>query len=534
MAGFFDRPFGRPSRQLTPADQALVLNMAGFALRAIGRLPDAVEPMHAAAETSAEQENWKDAAAGFGNLSELLVTLGRLESRGAGSQRATHDGETAGYQSAPHAGALETAAQAVHFADKITPADLFRQITARASQHAAALLARGRLAEAEERFREAERLQQQHQPTLPRLYSMQGFLYGDLLLARRRPQEAADRAEYRLKVVMQGSRNLLDIGLAELQRAQAQSRLISLSPPLPISPSPHLHSTALTALQRANQEAYIVAGYLARTEASLEWLSRCGGFQPPSDDTAAGSHRFGSPELQAEIEPDLLEAETLARRSPMPLFHAEVHLLRARLAIVVFRSAKERPLPQGPKANEEPSAAGERSEDAAFAERKATIHRDAAAELIARHHYGRREPDLAVLDAEITPGADTFAAACERVSEGWWHLLDRLEQLAQDHADQIPDATEMLAPLLEAEKEYHAERDAYLQEQQAATASSAAGGADNPLGELMTEVVLDGLPDEVLQQIADQAGQPANWRQWPAELQQHVVRLVVQSRESSD
>ncbi len=56
--------------------------------------------------------------------------------------------------------------------------------------------------------------------------------------------------------------------------------------------------------------------------------------------------------------------------------------------------------------------------------------RDEAAALIAKHHYGRREPDLAVLDAEISPTLDTFRTACAQVgAEGWWHLMPRLESL---------------------------------------------------------------------------------------------------------
>ena len=42
--------------------------------------------------------------------------------------------------------------------------------------------------------REAEAQQKEMQPSLPRLYSLQGYLYCDLLVARGRVAEAAARA----------------------------------------------------------------------------------------------------------------------------------------------------------------------------------------------------------------------------------------------------------------------------------------------------------------------------------------------------
>jgi hypothetical protein len=62
LAEFFDRPWDRPSAQLTAADQAWILNSAGIGLRALGRLPDAVQPMRAGLEASFAQKDWKEAA----------------------------------------------------------------------------------------------------------------------------------------------------------------------------------------------------------------------------------------------------------------------------------------------------------------------------------------------------------------------------------------------------------------------------------------------------------------------------------------
>jgi len=76
LANFFVTPWSSPSASLTAAHQRWVINLAAFALRALGRLAEAVEPMRAAAE--AVTENGKNAAAYFGNLSELQLALGDI------------------------------------------------------------------------------------------------------------------------------------------------------------------------------------------------------------------------------------------------------------------------------------------------------------------------------------------------------------------------------------------------------------------------------------------------------------------------
>ncbi len=104
------------------------------------------------------------------NLSELLLTIGRI----AGEDGAVAAGE-----------------QAVVFADR--SGDAFLRMGMRTT-HADALAQAGRLARSEALFREAEALQKKRQPNLPRLYSLQGYRYCDLLLARGRAAEAAARA----------------------------------------------------------------------------------------------------------------------------------------------------------------------------------------------------------------------------------------------------------------------------------------------------------------------------------------------------
>ena len=61
--------------------------------------------------------------------------------------------------------------------------------------HADALHQAGDTAAALALFREAEQLQQERQPAYPRLYSLQGFRYCDLLLAQGSTAEVLERAE---------------------------------------------------------------------------------------------------------------------------------------------------------------------------------------------------------------------------------------------------------------------------------------------------------------------------------------------------
>ncbi len=107
--------------------------------------------------------------------------------------------------------------------------------------------------------------------------------------------------------------------------------------------------------------------------------------------------------------------------------------------------------------------------------------------------------------------------------------MDRLEALAA----QVPGWDVMLQPLREAEAQYHAKRDAYLGEQ--STVNREPSGADaNALIGALPQLVLSRLPDEVIANIAAQSGQPADWRKWPAELQQHVVKAVMEAQQGGD
>ena len=159
LAQFFDLLWSRPVAVLTASDQAFLLNTAGFCLRALGRLREAVGPMQAGLQADIAREDWKNAAIAANNLSELSLTLGDI------------------------AQAQAYATQSVELADRSQ--DTGQRILSRATL-ANALHQAGRQVEAEAAFREAGAWQQEMQPAYPWLYSLQGFKYCELLLSQGR------------------------------------------------------------------------------------------------------------------------------------------------------------------------------------------------------------------------------------------------------------------------------------------------------------------------------------------------------------
>ena len=173
VACFFDPPWRQVSPNLTTADQGWLLSVAAFHLRALGRLAEAREPMRATLEMSVAQGDWKNAAIRANNLSELELTLGEVEA------------------------AVRDVQDAVAHADRSVDASL--RMDCRAT-HADALHQAGRRASAEALFVEAEAMQAKSEPEYPRLYSLRGFQYCDLLLAN------AERAAWRFGACAQCGR----------------------------------------------------------------------------------------------------------------------------------------------------------------------------------------------------------------------------------------------------------------------------------------------------------------------------------------
>jgi hypothetical protein len=325
VAAFFDQPWSQVSPHLAPAAQSWLLNAAAFRLRALGRLTEALEPLRESVKRAEADDDWKNVAIRAGTLSETALTLGCLGDAVAEGRRALAFAERSG--------------------------DAFQKM-ARRTTAADALHQAGEPAEAAALFAEAERRQAEDQPQFPRLYSVRGFQYADLILApaeraawraaAARPHptaersgpadgaetaqaavlaacaEATERGIEGLAIVLRGSRNLLDIALGHLTLARAGLYEAFLrdpdadpaADPIATNHLSLLTQEALSALRAANQIQLLPQALLT---------------------AAIHAGALGGEEGAEEAKAYLAEAQRIAERGPMPLFLADVHLHRARL-----------------------------------------------------------------------------------------------------------------------------------------------------------------------------------------------------------
>ncbi|MEZ5357124.1 MAG: toll/interleukin-1 receptor domain-containing protein [Bryobacteraceae bacterium] len=222
LAKFFADPWTRPVDGLSPEDHAWMINEAGYGLRAVGRLADAVAPMRAVAELDVGGKEWENAAISHGTLSELLLTLGRI-------------GE-----------AIETARQSVEFADR--GRDSKHKVINRTTL-ADALHQSGDIHGAAAKFAEAEQLQRNSDPECPILYSLRGYRYCDLLLSKGERDAARRRAEQTLPGAEKKA-GPLEIALDHLTLARAGD--------------PSHFTQAVDGLRRAGRQDHLPRALLAR------------------------------------------------------------------------------------------------------------------------------------------------------------------------------------------------------------------------------------------------------------------------------
>ena len=237
LSAFFDPPWERLAPGLSDADQAWVLNNAGFVLRALGRLEEAAGLMRAALEMGIAQGRWASAAIRASNLSELLQTRGALAEAVA-------------------------ARQSVELADK--SGDAFQRMASRTTL-AAAHHALGARDEATALFQEAERMQKERQPEYPRLYSLWGYRYCDLLLDQGRDAEVRERAAQALKIVERNNW-VLDIALDHLSLGRAHLLAAQRGSAADIAPATTHVDQAVDYLRRAGDQDMLPLGLLARAD----------------------------------------------------------------------------------------------------------------------------------------------------------------------------------------------------------------------------------------------------------------------------
>lgn len=289
VSHFFDATWHRPVSTIAAKEQADACNWAGFALRALGRLSEAIAPTQAGLERSIAQEDWLGAAWDAGNLSELLITLGQLGDAEARAREAVAHADRSG--------------------------DPSRRMASR-TQLADAVHQRGRLGEAAALFAEAERLLVEDDPSHPLLFTYAGYVYCDLLLERSEAAEAQRRAE--LTLLWHGREGwLLDIALDHL--ALGRARLALAQDAAGRTAAAAELDRAVDGLRASGQQDDLPRGLLARAEC----------------------HRLSGDRARAQR--DLDEARALCERCGMKLFLADVHLEQARLHLAFGDPERTRP-----------------------------------------------------------------------------------------------------------------------------------------------------------------------------------------------
>jgi nucleoside phosphorylase/tetratricopeptide (TPR) repeat protein len=329
ISAFFVSPWDRLSPGLSEAEQAWVQHEAGFALRGLGRLPEATDLLRLSLESDLAREDWQSAAISACNLSELLQFRGELL-----------EAQTA-------------ARESIVLADR--DGAPFWCMTNR-TVLAAILHALGRQDKAEALFGEAERMQMDHEPACPLLYSLRGYQYCNLLLDQARHVAVLARAAQTLKWVefhgpLDIALNHVSIGRAHQFAARGSGRIDQNHA---CQAAKHLQQ-AVDGLRRANTLHHLPLGLLARAAFLID----------TADLPAA--HR------------DLDEALTLSQRCGFRLHECDAHLGFARYHLALRDPAE------------------------------AAHHLSAASAIIDDTSYHRRDTELADLKAQARLMAEAIS-----------------------------------------------------------------------------------------------------------------------------
>ena len=203
MSCFFDEVWSKPVLSLNRSSKVMVLNEASFALRALGRLHEAIETTKTDLEIYMQGDNrWprsaiasKKAARISRILSEMYLGLGEVKK------------------------AIEYGHKSIEYSDKVGGGREFIRMLS-CTTLADSLFQAGESEEAKRFFEEAEEIQRKRQPEYQYLYSLWGYRYCDLLLAEGKTEEVKERAEWSIEIAKR-DRRLLDIALYKLSLGKA-------------------------------------------------------------------------------------------------------------------------------------------------------------------------------------------------------------------------------------------------------------------------------------------------------------------------
>jgi hypothetical protein len=367
---FFEKPYEAPVATLDEAARSWVLGQASFFLRAQGRFAEALPPLRAGLRLVEGAKEWVNVAIGTSNLSEAELVVGEVAS------------------------AVATAERAVAHADRSS--DAFRMMGYRTTQ-ADALHAAGARAEAAALFADAERRQQERQPEYPLLYSLQGYLYCDLLLGKGDWAAARDRAARTLEWA-KPQNFLLDIALDTLTLGRA-----------------HLGLALAAASERSDTVAdrrCNARTACARLDEAIDGLRAAGHLQHISVGLIArAAFRRSIGDWQGAAR-DLDEVEEIAEQGPMKLYLCDMAIERARLAFARIEAFA--PLNGLLETDNPPKPAAPSAEEIARLKEEAAAQLKIAADYISSCGYHRRDEELAELQA-VLRGERKFADLPPRV-----------------------------------------------------------------------------------------------------------------------
>jgi len=294
LSGYFDQLWHQPVAGLTEADKSIVLNFVSFALRSLGRVPEAVPLAELALEGGIIRKDWRHAAVLAGNVCELSLLVGDV------------------------AQGIAYGRKSVELADRSV--DEFERMTSRTTL-ADAFCQAGRTDEADALYREAEAMQKAKHAMYSYLHSVRGFQYCDFLLDQERYQEVQDRAAQAIQIAIRNNW-LLDIGLDRLSLGRAHMAEAQQGGTGDFSKAEDELNRAVDALRQAAALEFVSRGLLAR--AALYRLNQ---------DFAAARR-------------DLDEVLTIAERGQMRLHQADSRLQLARLYLAEGGRGRSWPKPR--------------------------------------------------------------------------------------------------------------------------------------------------------------------------------------------
>lgn len=197
LSNYFDRTWDRPATILTRSYQTLVLSMAGYRLKSLGRLFEAIQPVKAGLEIGIHEGDWLGAAVESAMLSELYLSLGEVDN------------------------AVSCCLTGLDYVNQ--SGNVF-QWESNLCGYAEALYDSGEIELPKYLFSFVEKRHQERSSSIEYLDSLPGFWYSELLIEEGNVKEALTRAKA-LSNKSVKDKTLFEIALTKLMMGKATSEL---------------------------------------------------------------------------------------------------------------------------------------------------------------------------------------------------------------------------------------------------------------------------------------------------------------------